>query len=829
MKEIYVISNRDLESMRFLDQWLNYIDTEEVLPLHERLDVKYTISKLENTDWNKHSALIVAVVRDNNLAQLRLIDSMDDLQNIFDLLKSHNEKMRLREVFNQTLTFLASGDICLDLKLAMSFLLDYLPQAIYLIPTFLQSQMWNKHKKDLKENLTRLAPTLLRELILSENELGGFVRFPFELLLQEMSRISIQDFGDLVELISLTFRSAESTLDLLLGTLEPEVPRLIVGRPAAIRQFAVCLFGIALDHVDEASSHKKATPETIRLSFEDHKDGFTIVKSIMRVDSPMNRTLATGDHLRLTVSNPPENAPFDKASSMDVLVLNTEAGSISLRCIHKPPAHLEECAWTVTHCGSFVTTKTALDAVTAFFSQRQACCRIYDLLVGLPDNEEASHPEEKLPIENIPTLNESQNAALAASMTYPLTFIWGPPGTGKTHTVVVILTQLLKALPDSRFLVTAPTHNAVDNLLRRFISDHKAKQCGVAPVRVSTQLSKVAQDLRSYTVDMMLGKDLTANLPARRKAQKRIHECRLIFTTCISAGLGLLRTEDFDVVIVDEASQQTEPATLVPLVKGCSRAILVGDHVQLRATVQQNAVLVGYDVSLFERHYDMPTRKAVAKIMLDTQYRMHQRICDFSSGEFYNNELKTAVPDDTRSLPPSSFPWPTNKRLVWIECASTEDLGRQSKANMGQVELCKRVVQLLHTTASTTTAASSSSAPVLTPSIAILTPYTRQKEALISAISNAQVSSIDGFQGQEADIVVFVTVRCNAHCDMGFLTDMRRLNVVMTRAKTGVIVIGNRNTLTGTASDVGEIDESKRVWQRLFERCTLVEVPTEAS
>jgi superfamily I DNA and/or RNA helicase len=164
----------------------------------------------------------------------------------------------------------------------------------------------------------------------------------------------------------------------------------------------------------------------------------------------------------------------------------------------------------------------------------------------------------------------------------------------------------------------------------------------------------------------MLGKDLGANMPARRKAQKRFKDARLIFTTCTGAALGLLRNEHFDVVIVDEASQLTEPATLVPLVKGCSRAILVGDHVQLRATVQQNAVLTGYDISLFERHYKLPPREDVAKVMLNMQYRMHRSICDFSSSEFYDGKLHTAVAEDARPLSRSLFPWPKKNRMVWV-------------------------------------------------------------------------------------------------------------------------------------------------------------------
>lgn len=145
----------------------------------------------------------------------------------------------------------------------------------------------------------------------------------------------------------------------------------------------------------------------------------------------------------------------------------------------------------------------------------------------------------------------------------------------------------------------------------------------------------------------MLGQDLIGNLPARCKAQRRIKDAHLIFTICIGASLSVLRDENFNVVLVDKASQQTEPMTLVPLVKGCSRAILVGDHVQLRATVQQNAVLTGYNISLFKRHYNMQKREGVAKVMLDTQYYMHHTICHFSSIEFYKNRLKTAVSDNS--------------------------------------------------------------------------------------------------------------------------------------------------------------------------------------
>jgi superfamily I DNA and/or RNA helicase len=325
----------------------------------------------------------------------------------------------------------------------------------------------------------------------------------------------------------------------------------------------------------------------------------------------------------------------------------------------------------------------------------------------------------------------------------------------------------------------------------------------------------------------MVGKDLAGNFAARREAQRRIKGSRLVFTTCAGAGLGLLRTESFEVVLVDEASQQTEPETLIPLVKGCQRAVLVGDHVQLRATVQKNAVVAAFDVSLFERHYNVPERPGVAKVMLDTQYRMHRDICEFSSAKFYQGKLRTAVADDERPLAPCQFPWPSPARKVFIQCSSPEDLGRQSKSNKGQVELCRRVCELLSSPPEPAPSLQSGSDTVIStcppPEIAILTPYTHQKDLLKSAIPKYNVSSIDGYQGREADVIIFVTVRSNLHCETGFLKDMRRLNVAMTRAKAGVIIIGDRATLTGVGSD-NDDTESRRVWKNLLDWCTEIKL-----
>lgn len=351
--------------------------------------------------------------------------------------------------------------------------------------------------------------------------------------------------------------------------------------------------------------------------------------------------------------------------------------------------------------------------------------------------------------------------------------------------------------------------------------------------------------MRPYTCDAMMGQELAADFKALKIARKRIRDARLVFTTSIGAGLGLLRNELFNTVIIDEASQQTEPMTLVPLVKSCTKAILVGDHVQLRATVQPLAQLQALDVSLFERLYHHEAvRSDVHKVMLDSQYRMHRDICSFSSEVFYDGRLKTAVPDDARPLPASLFPWPARAsqqdaaelaRMVFVQCSSSEDYGRKSKGNEGQAALCHSICSKLlaapifRSPSSFSPSSSSSSSSIQPPtySLAVLTPYTRQADILRARLpSTISVSSIDGFQGQEADLVVFVTVRCNVSGEIGFLKDLRRLNVVMTRARAGFVVLGDRRTLMGGEMDGdgegGVEEESRRVWRDLMGR--LVEV-----
>lgn len=227
-----------------------------------------------------------------------------------------------------------------------------------------------------------------------------------------------------------------------------------------------------------------------------------------------------------------------------------------------------------------------LDAILEFALGATTSCPIAPLLTPY---RASPRPGLFLPLPAIhlppfPRLNASQSSAVLASLTHPITCLWGPPGTGKTETIVSILVALRAHHPDARLLVTAPTHNAVDNVMLRYLSSLAPDD--PPPLRISTEVRKVSPVLLRYTVDALVGgEDIHSNRAAYNKAKKQVTKATVVFSTCSGAGLGLLRGQRFGAVVVDEASQLTEPGAVVPLVKGCEKAVLVGDHVQLRPTV----------------------------------------------------------------------------------------------------------------------------------------------------------------------------------------------------------------------------------------------------
>lgn len=810
--EVYVISNRDAKSMRNLDLWLEHIDTDTTLPLFDQEAEEYTILTLKDVDWGSEPDFTVAIAKDGKLPWMRELTSPKQFEELFSWLLGRDQSPILFKCFDYLLLGISSNEpsrltrvSSVDILRVMLGFLRLAPSLAIAFGRMPPIEAVDEKTEELVDILEAYAQEVLTGFILSANDAKELVVAPLKSYLSRIKVLSMHQFAELVRLISLTVRIPEVAMDILLECFEPEASRLLPGRPAAVNHFVRNLIATALEHIGEASEKSEPRKDLLKLHLLDQdEDGYQVVEVSFRIDSD-NARLDNAAHVRLTTASAPANSLLEKRYSIEALVLQSEPGRAKFQCFHPLPPYYSHCQWKLTYCIPFTTAKTTLDAILLFATQSDECCPISPYLLGHESQPFFPPPPES--VTPYPHLNPSQNLAVSTSLTTPLLCLWGPPGTGKTETILSIILSLQSHFPDSRILLTAPTHNAVDNVLRRYLSLNPTHP----PLRISTEIRKVSPDVTPYTLDAMAGIELNTlhSRAETTKAKRRVKAAKIVFSTCIGSSLGLLRNEMFDIVIIDEASQQTEGCALVPLVKGCQRAVLVGDHVQLRPTVRPEVAALGGDCSLFERLFTSSRGEGFGRLMLDTQYRMHSSLCDFPSTEFYRGRLITGLRDSERGLEKTGFSWPKgDKRGVWVECADREEVEGKSKVNKGQAGVCLGVCTLLATAAD--------GEKGVGQTVAVLTPYAKQVDLLKRVLGHVmgsglvEVSSIDAFQGREADVVVFVTVRCNEKREIGFLTDMRRLNVALTRARRGLVVIGNRGTLTN-----GDDEESAAVWKRL--------------
>lgn len=254
----------------------------------------------------------------------------------------------------------------------------------------------------------------------------------------------------------------------------------------------------------------------------------------------------------------------------------------------------------------------------------------------------------------------------------------------------------------------------------------------------------------------------------------------------------LLGTRRFDLAVIDEACQSVEPGCWVPLLR-CQRVVLAGDHCQLPPTVVSPAAMEeGFAVSLFERLMQLygPT---IAR-RLDVQYRMHESIMGFSSEEFYEaglvadpsvrEHLLADLPEVT-AAPISETP------AEFIDTAGAgfdeePEPDGESRLNPGEATVVVRKVQALL------------DCGVAARDIAVIAPYAAQVRLLREqlALPGLEIDSVDGFQGREKEAVVISLVRANPEGQIGFLGDVRRMNVALTRARRKLLVIGDSATLS---------------------------------
>jgi hypothetical protein len=398
----------------------------------------------------------------------------------------------------------------------------------------------------------------------------------------------------------------------------------------------------------------------------------------------------------------------------------------------------------------------------------------------LPNAEEAERVFAMHRHDLAKKLNPSQLEGVRLACTQRLSLIQGPPGTGKTTTAVELLAFLVdhKIVP-TPILVSAHTNAAVDNLLVRL-----AKK-GKKVVRIGDNI--VLPDCLPYARGGKLAADPK--------------NAEVICATCSGSGSEPCRGIRFHTVLIDECSQATESSCLIPLCHAAEHVILVGDQCQLEPFIKsEHAKSEDLGTSLFNRL----CRQGVVPTMLDTQYRMHPVICEFPSEAFYNGQLQSGT-KAIECRPTQYWEWPSPEIPVcFVDAKTGEETssdGKINKKNEVEVELVMECLKdhLLRDPALSMLCEDG------TYPVGIITPYAGQVESITMELKKhnfvgsdgkllIEVNSIDGFQGREKEIIIFSAVRANDHGSVGFL-NWRRINVMLTRAKRGLIVFGHRDTL----------------------------------
>ena len=469
-----------------------------------------------------------------------------------------------------------------------------------------------------------------------------------------------------------------------------------------------------------------------------------------------------------------------------------------------------------------VTRQRQLTAMRIVEQSRGRIAALRDILLY---DREATFLEPK-PIEFATHLNPSQcDVVQFALSSRDLSIIHGPPGTGKTTTVVEIIRQAV--MRGEKVLACAPSNAGVDNLLERLVP------LGISVVRVGHP-ARVHETLQSHTLDAMIENDemmdlvkdymreaerltkqsnrytrakphpgyrqqLREEIRDLREAAKRLErqvsegildgaEVVCATTTYDPAVLG---DRLFDLAVIDEACQSTEPG-IWPVVLRANKIILAGDHCQLPPTVlSTEAAREGYAISMMERLVRDLGHSVTRQ--LTVQYRMHQNIMGFSSNEFYNNTLVADRAVETHllsDLPRMVSSELTESPLLFIDSAGANweeqlEPDGESKLNPDEGRLLLKLLEELIEHG------------VDPRDIAVIAPYAAQVRWLRDHYRGAKVEidTVDGFQGREKEAVLISLVRSNAEGEIGFLGDQRRMNVAMTRAKRKLIVIGDSTTL----------------------------------
>ena len=469
-----------------------------------------------------------------------------------------------------------------------------------------------------------------------------------------------------------------------------------------------------------------------------------------------------------------------------------------------------------------VTRSRQLTAMHAVEHARSRIAQLRDILLG----EREPRFDLLKPIEAAPRLNESQTDAIAFALSArDVAIIHGPPGTGKTTTVVELVRQ--SVLRGEKVLACAPSNTGVDNLLEKLVANR------LRVVRIGHP-ARVQEELQAYTLDALVesepsmkivsdmmreaekmarkaskftrAKPLPGQRMDLRQESRRLREDAKQYERQVIANIldradvicattnfdpDVLGDRSFQLAVIDEACQSTEPGCW-PVVLRADRIVLAGDHCQLPPTIiSAEAAQQGFAVSLMERlirlYGDRVTRQ------LTVQYRMNELIMNYSSECFYGGSL--VADGSVRShlltdLVPPPHPDILQYPVTFVDTAGAgweeeQEEDGESRLNVNEGGWILKQLSVL------------CQSGIQPGDIAVIAPYAAQVRWLRQncPFKAIEIDTVDGFQGREKEAILITLVRSNPIAEIGFLGDTRRMNVALTRAKRKLIVIGDSATL----------------------------------
>ena len=445
-------------------------------------------------------------------------------------------------------------------------------------------------------------------------------------------------------------------------------------------------------------------------------------------------------------------------------------------------------------------------------------------LAALRDIFYTKAPASKFSFEpmRFPWLNPSQERAVNEVLwAKDVAVVHGPPGTGKTTTLVEAIYETLRR--ESQVMVCAQSNMAVDWISEKLVDRGVAVLRIGNPTRVNDKMlsftyerrfeahpdypqlwsiRKAIRELRSQKkrpdswhqkMDRLKSRATELELRIR---QSLFGEARVIACTLTGAANRVLEGEKYSTLFIDEAAQALEAACWIAIRKA-GRVIFAGDHCQLPPTVKSIAALKGgLGKTLMERIVE---QKPEVVTLLKVQYRMNEQIMRFSSDYFYNGEVETASGITHRSILDYDLP------MMWID---TEDVdGKEEfigescgRINRAEADLTLSTLQeYFDKIGKNRILEESIDVGIISPyraQVQLLRKMIRQKEFFRPYRRLISVNTVDGFQGQERDIILISLVRSNDGGEIGFLRDLRRMNVAITRARMKLIILGNAATMT---------------------------------